>query len=395
MGTNFKLEYKLIQQTPLIHFQSQEEGACLRASEVKPKLDCFIHANRSPIPADWYIDKKQSNALNYKMKIEACGNKLVDEPERALFFGKGKQTVFYNSGLKLTILCFKEDLRSEIEACIRAFFLLHNFGTRQNKGFGSFMVSGTKNPTELLKSYVNENCHIYKMQYKTVQTRKDLYGKIFADIAELSAMLRGGINVRTAPYIKAFIVEYALKKGIGGDKRYLKQKGIVPALGKSAEEEKVHKQLKEEQYRYARAILGSAGTYTYKASEDSSEKIKIKIYTKKEEPVKRIPSPVLYKIVNNELFIIVKRLPDAVYGKEFFFREDIKKDKNTPVSKEQDEKKTVSLCVPKEKELHVRELYDAYVKELNDKNSKQISTKNKRNRLTYFKENKDNQIVRL
>lgn len=395
MGTNFKLEYKLIQQTPLIHFQSMEEGACLRASEVKPKLDSFIHANRSRIPADWYIDQKQSNALNYKMRIAACGNKLVDQAERALFFANDKQTVFYNSGLKLTIICFKEDLRSEIDACIRAFFLLHNFGTRQNKGFGSFMISGTKNPTELLKSYVNTDCSIYKLQYKMMQNRKDLYNKIFRDIAELSAMLRGGINVRHAPYIKAFIVEYALKKGIGGDKRYLKQKGIVPAIGKSADAEKAHQQLKEEQYRYARAILGSAITYTYKVSEDSNEKVKIKIYTEKKEPVKRVPSPVLYKIVNNELFIIVKRLPDAVYGKEFFFREDVKKEKNKPVSEEQDEKKAVSLCVPKEQELHVQELYEAYVNELNDKNSKQASVKNKRNRLTYFKEDKDNRIVCL
>lgn len=37
-----KLEIKLKQHTPLIHFQHDQDGATLRASEVKPKLDKFI-----------------------------------------------------------------------------------------------------------------------------------------------------------------------------------------------------------------------------------------------------------------------------------------------------------------------------------------------------------------
>lgn len=38
----YRLQVKLKQHTPLIHFQWQQEGATLRASEVKPKLDRFI-----------------------------------------------------------------------------------------------------------------------------------------------------------------------------------------------------------------------------------------------------------------------------------------------------------------------------------------------------------------
>lgn len=36
------LKYKLKQITPMIHFQADEVGATLRASEVKPRLDKFI-----------------------------------------------------------------------------------------------------------------------------------------------------------------------------------------------------------------------------------------------------------------------------------------------------------------------------------------------------------------
>ena len=38
----YKLEFTLKQHTPIIHFQHDQEGATVRASEVKPKLDRFI-----------------------------------------------------------------------------------------------------------------------------------------------------------------------------------------------------------------------------------------------------------------------------------------------------------------------------------------------------------------
>ena len=38
----YRLEFTLKQHTPLIHFQQDQEGATLRATEVKPKLDRFI-----------------------------------------------------------------------------------------------------------------------------------------------------------------------------------------------------------------------------------------------------------------------------------------------------------------------------------------------------------------
>lgn len=43
----FKIEkysrvFYLEQVTPMIHFQAKEEGAILRASEVKPRLDKYI-----------------------------------------------------------------------------------------------------------------------------------------------------------------------------------------------------------------------------------------------------------------------------------------------------------------------------------------------------------------
>jgi len=40
--SKYKLCFKLKQHTPIIHFQADQKGATLRATELKPKLDRFL-----------------------------------------------------------------------------------------------------------------------------------------------------------------------------------------------------------------------------------------------------------------------------------------------------------------------------------------------------------------
>ena len=42
MNNPFQIQFTLRQHTPIIHFQHHQDGATLRASEVKPKLDKFL-----------------------------------------------------------------------------------------------------------------------------------------------------------------------------------------------------------------------------------------------------------------------------------------------------------------------------------------------------------------
>ena len=156
-----KLQYKLRQETPMIHFQADEYGAILRATEVKPKLDRFIQEwckekeKYEVIPDNWKkkIDK-ENTALDYKMRIINKQNVEGKEVCSDLYFGnmgvkkalKMKQ-VLYEDAFDLHIICFHKDLREIIDKCIRLFFLTTNFGTRQNKGFGGF-VAYTEGITE-------------------------------------------------------------------------------------------------------------------------------------------------------------------------------------------------------------------------------------------------------
>lgn len=66
MGVIQKFEIKQI--TPIIHFQYDEPGACIRASELKPKFDIYLHEKyQGIIKKNWLIGSTE--ALNYKVKI--------------------------------------------------------------------------------------------------------------------------------------------------------------------------------------------------------------------------------------------------------------------------------------------------------------------------------------
>ena len=82
--SKYKLCFKLKQHTPIIHFQADQKGATLRASELKPKLDRFLidkvgmlDDNGKPKEKykSWFIGGgKKHLALDYKVKIEANNN---------------------------------------------------------------------------------------------------------------------------------------------------------------------------------------------------------------------------------------------------------------------------------------------------------------------------------
>ena len=94
-----KMELNLAAQTPMIHFQHGEDGATLRASEVKPKLDRFIlkkmrHDN--PGVSDFHRNDSYGSifrenvkeSLDYSMSIRSRSKpKRVDLKKYKSFYG--------------------------------------------------------------------------------------------------------------------------------------------------------------------------------------------------------------------------------------------------------------------------------------------------------------------
>lgn len=218
-----KLEIKLKQHTPLIHFQHDQDGATLRASEVKPKLDRFIikyafHDNFDECKeflVGYNSDPTQRidsinilrgkwnrgyRALNYKIKIDANDSNQTVK----LCFGqniKGKfetyyEEITYREGKKqykkkpfpflisdmggkdsigelmnmcihnettLIVSTTKDGLIESIRHIIPRFFALHTFGQRQTKGFGSFSVESLKIDNQ--PEYITKGWNAYKKEY--------------------------------------------------------------------------------------------------------------------------------------------------------------------------------------------------------------------------------------
>ncbi|MEI6139078.1 MAG: hypothetical protein WCP85_07430 [Mariniphaga sp.] len=219
-----KLTFTLKQHTPLIHFQPDQDGATLRASEVKPRLDRFIIeklggiAELRKIHPNWLIGKDDQFALNYKLKIIADNsvNLLLDVKESTLkdrntnelvhlfktdnfpmFLSNmgGKQSkdelknFSFFKNVKFDLFLTSNSLKDEIENSIAGFLLVTNFGNRQSKGFGSFYLY----PED--KFYkVPFSKYYFNLEYDQNISNRQKYNRLFNDLDLFYRTLRGGIN---------------------------------------------------------------------------------------------------------------------------------------------------------------------------------------------------------
>lgn len=157
-----KLIVKLKQHSPLIHFQHDQEGVTLRASEVKPRLDRFIISSigkqeknstthldiddytYGAIYAkehDWLVGKGEKYSLDYKLKIINHGKtathtiKVINDQKNFLLL----------EDVQLYFQSYSDEITELIKKYIVSFFIVNNIGFRQSKGYGSFTVESINN----------------------------------------------------------------------------------------------------------------------------------------------------------------------------------------------------------------------------------------------------------
>ncbi len=147
--STFTKEYTLDQHTMLIHFQAQDENyenerdiidgknVCLRASEVKPKLDRFLVRKMGGELDKSWIQSRNANeidiALKYRMTIRARDvNLVVARKIPKIFYGNigngnKKNAVMFPNGVTVKIVCMIPDLLDKINELIGEFFCRHKF----------------------------------------------------------------------------------------------------------------------------------------------------------------------------------------------------------------------------------------------------------------------------
>lgn len=321
------LKVTLKQHTPLIHFQSGQYEATLRASEVKPKLDRFILAKLGNgdyeigkiIAEDngWLIGKGQHPALNYKMKIAPFKNQEVtlriqgpdddgkyttsDFPMLLSNMG-GKEDksqltnlVLYNH-VEMTIVMKNKKLGENLRELLPLFFANTNFGQRSSKGYGSFTVYKLNNekaimwdPTKYytsgcpMMSFIIEDNDIYNKQRKIFDTL-DFYWKCMKAGINYTRQNNPAFEKR---YIKSYLYHYVNNKlGNTWEKRKIKEQFH---LGKAGTNTKPN----HNNPIFARALLGCPDKYSY-----GNREVKVEHFiSDNEKKISRIPSPIYLKPV--------------------------------------------------------------------------------------------------
>lgn len=433
---DWQKEYKLVQHTPLIHFQHSEPHACLRATEVKPKLDRFLieQLEKDDRFGDgrwkkWFVGDGSQQSFDYMMRITP-NSERVDRTqsiengiERAIaraehrspnaslheihknYFGNMasgnniqdtvqaiqetfKESLFYKDGLTLTIRCFIPELLTFIDEHIRGFFMMHNFGTRQRKGFGSFTVDISTEPNapkgfDLVRKYC-PNAYYCKLDDNV--SADALLNAVWV----LSAFLKSGFNRGEGNYVRGFVFRYFQreKNPLANDKAFVKQQVLHNVYNEATRGEHLHPYGNNVRYRYVRGLLGTNENSRFcrnPRGETREDRTVHNIYIHSAEGVERFPSPLLFKPIGKFVFILPQKMPDEIFGSEFYILEkkqeeeyDRKATSDQKLNYLKQECKNRMIKTPTAEELApgaksddeaLKRFLDAFAKDFNDKYS--------------------------
>lgn len=347
-----QLEFKLEQQTPLLHFQHTQQGATLRATEVKPRFDrwlvqkvwnnqfqsckTFLVGYDPKKPDD--LERKFNEgyrALNYKMRIEPVGQQTCEEicsqritdggkvkltPLTPMYFGyddeltpeQNLKAVSHHDGVILKCLILDSvigatALRDAIKGNISEFFMHRNFGTRATKGYGSFTVEG--------------DCPV-KCRYSMFTSDAPDWKGMLDDVELFYKTIRGGINFpHRNMYFKSLMFAYAKSLGMRWDKKTIKEHLLT------------QKEIGEQISKHPDPVTShDPDVLTYRDGEDDDFDFRdilglstdelwayYGVKLSKTGDMKRFPSPILFKPVRREanwdIYVIWNELPAEIYTK--------------------------------------------------------------------------------
>ena len=327
ISNSFMFQKTLKAQTPLIHFQYNQSGATLRATEVKPKLDRFLLTHYGDKISDKWKVKADTPALNYKLHFEACGKQETVELGKGdfdIFYGNMGDSSQYKKGIfgdvTMTVICTISELRRLIEEHIAEFFAVTNFGTMQGKGFGSYTVEGTAYHPEFIadclkRAYGAKACYSFAGGPAPFKALKTVYG-----------IMKSGVNFTPFrdpdSYQRSLLFLFMHNEyKIGNEKAWLKQKGFVPSdTGKNAN--RWHRNSDEHTAYYVRALLGIGDHIDFikDVTQKKTRENKITVtIANTSKTVERFHSPIFFKIIDGNVYFVARRIEKEIFGAEFKF----------------------------------------------------------------------------
>jgi len=343
-----KLSFTLKQITPMIHFQHNEEGATLRATELKPKLDRFILSwlayDKEDIRTEyklgaelkkqkklayymknngyegWFLDKKAKKAdemkiaLNYKINITASsknkemvildGDSYIGNADYVLKYNKGKYGSSFYDNIQIDFLVYDQKLSEKIIQLFPMLMDITAFGLQQRKGYGCFKVieynknkieHNIENNMKQVNNHFNRNSnnlYIYKLGCQGINKYKDALDVI----SKFNHIIKSGKNEKQndanyipSPLLKSYFHGKNINNAVNEKKA---MKYCLNSLGfvlrkKEGREDIIEDCSKSNKY-YLRGMLGFALEYSFLIDVDKCrEKYKVNISEKDRKSMRK------------------------------------------------------------------------------------------------------------
>ncbi len=380
-ANEYTLCFELKQHSPLIHFQADEEGATLRESDVKSKLDKFLIKKFEEVNTVREREKKEKieyknyftshEAFDYNIHITPKGKSKVFDiapiyydrynNRKPLSFptffasadsknwkNKSENIKFvFDDSLILEVKVYNEELKQVINDNIANFFFLHNFGSRQSKGFGSYTIADTECSVADRHYYfkIDIDNHMNQNFPDTVTDIYKEYYNLFVKIDLFYKTLRSGINIGNF-YFKSLLFLYAKDElNVQWDKKTFKDKFLEDNYREAQLKKHVDSKCKDilefkseitEDKYLLRDCLGLSTIQEYKKPRHdySNEAEEFTIRHPRNNPndayngdtievnnMQRLQSPLLIKIIRVNknkcmIFIIPKPYEDYIFEEE-------------------------------------------------------------------------------
>jgi len=328
----FKTTIKLKQHTPIIHFQHDQEGATLRATEVKPKLDEWLINKKggwAEVPVGWKnkASSKGKESLSYKLKLtptKAPNLTSIKKGENIVqFFGnmgndynENKKAFSFldeDNRLSAQFFAYDSDLIEFLDTQFPKFIAETNFGARQNKGYGSFSAINEKGDLVVPEECPCIGFQVFREDKRTRQKKEVPFNEKWKDIMVVVNFyyqrLKSGINYcrknGEGVYHHSYLKEYFSKNNPQArwEKRWLKETFLNLAPDNSNK-------------YFVRALLGLPYQFTFKPKNPNHNcnpnpsvyppnEINIEVRDPSKE-ISRIKSPITFKpIIQNDSYVRV------------------------------------------------------------------------------------------
>ena len=341
---DFTLNFTLKQHTPLIHFQADQKGATLRATELKPKLDRFLLIKLGDGDYNagveiakqkkWLISKGDHPALDYKVRIEPNNSNYKDiNPKTSMFFGnlKPKDMVEeeweklkkrYKTNektFKVFFVSFNTQILKQIKQYFKAFLSNENFGTRQSKGYGGFFIKDEAFDPKLIDAVVysfdTEDWESdIKLFYQFLRQGINRPKRIKKNGKSIEYKDKKGCN-RTLFYCKPFVYYFVNNTyDYTWEKRKIKQVFFATELAKQQKCKPYSDTLKriDKKPYLVRDLFGLSTQELWK-SYNNTTLLKID----SEKNITRFKSPITFKVIDKKVYFWVNDSYRQLLGKRF------------------------------------------------------------------------------